>query len=121
MCFNPCPERRVPSPNRYIADAKFCFCKNNKRIIIKWSAKSRGWVLDRSMEERCPHDTLPRRGTGRSSVSHDSEGETIALQWLTIVVEEATNRGNFGLWTLESWIRNNGIIRKDPKAIHGDD
>ena len=26
---------RVPSPNRYIADAKFCFCKNNKRIIIK--------------------------------------------------------------------------------------
>jgi hypothetical protein len=34
MCFNPCAERRVPSPNRYIADAKFCFCKNNKRIII---------------------------------------------------------------------------------------
>jgi len=35
MCFNPGPERRVPSPNRYIADAKFCFCKNNKRIIIE--------------------------------------------------------------------------------------
>jgi len=34
MCFNPGPERRVPSPNRYIADTKFCFCKNNKRIII---------------------------------------------------------------------------------------
>ena len=34
MCFNPGPEGRVPSPNRYIADAKFCFCKNNKRIII---------------------------------------------------------------------------------------
>jgi hypothetical protein len=34
MCFNPGPERRVPIPNRYIADAKFCFCKNNKRIII---------------------------------------------------------------------------------------
>jgi hypothetical protein len=34
MCFNPGPERRVPSRNRYIADAKFCFCKNNKRIII---------------------------------------------------------------------------------------
>ena len=32
--FNPGPERRVPSPNRYIADAKFCFCKNTKRIII---------------------------------------------------------------------------------------
>jgi len=25
--------RRVPSPNRYIAVAKFCFCKNNKRLI----------------------------------------------------------------------------------------
>ena len=37
MCFNPGPERRVPSPNRYIADAKFCFCKNNKRIIITTS------------------------------------------------------------------------------------
>ncbi len=23
----------VPSPNRYIAVAKFCFCKNNKRLI----------------------------------------------------------------------------------------
>jgi hypothetical protein len=34
MCFNPGQERRVPSPNRYIVDAKFCFCKNNKRIII---------------------------------------------------------------------------------------
>jgi len=35
MCFfNPGPERRVPSPNRYIAEAKLCFCKNNKRTII---------------------------------------------------------------------------------------
>ena len=25
--------RRVPSPNRYMAVAKFCFCKNNKRSI----------------------------------------------------------------------------------------
>ena len=33
MCFNPSPVRRVPSPNRYIAIAKFCFCKNNKRLI----------------------------------------------------------------------------------------
>jgi hypothetical protein len=24
-------KRRVPSPNRYMAFAKFCFCKNNKR------------------------------------------------------------------------------------------
>ena len=34
MCFNHGPEMRVPSPNRYIADAKFCFWKNKKRIII---------------------------------------------------------------------------------------
>jgi hypothetical protein len=34
MCFNPSPERRVPSPNRYMAFARFCFCKNNKRTII---------------------------------------------------------------------------------------
>ena len=35
MCFNPSPERRVPSPNRYMAFARFCFCKNNKRMIIR--------------------------------------------------------------------------------------
>ena len=35
LFFNPGPERRVPSPNRYIADAKLCFCKNNKRMIIQ--------------------------------------------------------------------------------------
>ena len=37
MCFfffNPGPVRRVPSPNRYTAEAKLCFCKNNKRMII---------------------------------------------------------------------------------------
>jgi hypothetical protein len=34
MCFNPSPVRRVPSPNRYIAVTKFCFCKNNKRLIV---------------------------------------------------------------------------------------
>jgi hypothetical protein len=34
MCFNPSPERRVPSPNRYMVFARFCFCKNNKRTII---------------------------------------------------------------------------------------
>ena len=26
-------QRRVPSPNRYMAFARFCFCKNNKRTI----------------------------------------------------------------------------------------
>ena len=41
MCFNPSPERRVPSPNRYMAFARFCFCKNNKRTITK---------LDRQLE-----------------------------------------------------------------------
>ena len=37
MCFNPSPERRVPSPNRYMAFARFCFCKNNKRTIDRVS------------------------------------------------------------------------------------
>ena len=32
-------ERRVPSPNRYMAFARFCFCKNNKRMIIIISVK----------------------------------------------------------------------------------
>ena len=31
--FNPGPERRVPSQNRYTSEAKLCFCKNNKRMI----------------------------------------------------------------------------------------
>jgi hypothetical protein len=37
MCFffNPGPVRRVPIPNRYTAKAKLCFCKNNKRRIIR--------------------------------------------------------------------------------------
>ena len=34
MCFNSSLERRVPSLNRYMAVASFCFCKNNKRTII---------------------------------------------------------------------------------------
>ena len=33
MCFNPSPERRVPSPNRYMAFARFCFCKNKSQAI----------------------------------------------------------------------------------------
>ena len=39
MCFSPSPVRRVPSPNRYMAVARFCFCKNNKRTIIKKTQK----------------------------------------------------------------------------------
>ena len=37
MCFffNPGPVRRVLIPNRYTAKAKLCFCKNNKRRIIR--------------------------------------------------------------------------------------
>ena len=44
MCFNPSPVRRVPSPNRYIAVAKFCFCKNNKRLIDCWLVSADAWV-----------------------------------------------------------------------------
>jgi hypothetical protein len=36
--FSACAlQRRVPSPNRYMAFAKFCFCKNNKRTIDRGS------------------------------------------------------------------------------------
>ena len=42
MCFNPSPVRRVPSPNRYMAVARFCFCKNNKRTIIICGV---GWTV----------------------------------------------------------------------------
>ena len=44
MCFNPSPVRRVPSPNRYISVAKFCFCKNNKRLIdcLNWRRSKSG-------------------------------------------------------------------------------
>ena len=42
MCFNPSPVRRVPSPNRYMAVARFCFCKNNKRTIDRRRMKADG-------------------------------------------------------------------------------
>jgi hypothetical protein len=32
-------QRRVPSPNRYMAFAKFCFCKNNKRTMMTMMSK----------------------------------------------------------------------------------
>ena len=41
---------RVPSPNRYIADAKFCFCKNNKRIIIIAGGTNRARTLQSTSE-----------------------------------------------------------------------
>jgi hypothetical protein len=35
---------RVPSPNRYMAVARFCFCKNNKRTIDRSiTFASGGW------------------------------------------------------------------------------
>ena len=50
MCFNPSPVRRVPSPNRYIAVAKFCFCKNNKRLIDRLRAKGASCAEQRTGE-----------------------------------------------------------------------
>jgi hypothetical protein len=37
--INPSPVRRVPSPNRYMAVARFCFCKNNKRTIDRFPCR----------------------------------------------------------------------------------
>jgi len=48
MCFNPSLVRRVPSPNRYMAVARFCFCKNNKRTIDRPSlryTRGLGWRM----------------------------------------------------------------------------
>ena len=66
MCFNPSPERRVPSPNRYMAFARFCFCKNNKRkIIINQHAREPARVrsctrdLRRHMKESVPGHSSP--------------------------------------------------------------
>jgi len=56
-CTRAGPERRVPSPNTYIADAKFCFCKNNKRIII-----NRPW---QSVPAPCSCDISTGRWTSR--------------------------------------------------------
>jgi hypothetical protein len=53
MCFNPSPVRRVPSPNRYMAVARFCFCKNNKRTIDRICCLPAG-VQDRRVPGRKP-------------------------------------------------------------------
>ena len=39
-------------PNRYTAKAKFCFCKNNKRIIIREDAKNQIKRRRRSADAR---------------------------------------------------------------------
>jgi hypothetical protein len=45
--FNPGPVWRVPIPNRYTAKAKLCFCKNNKRTIIRTMDRRTGICLPR--------------------------------------------------------------------------
>ena len=37
--------QRVPSPNRYMAVARFCFCKNNKRMIDRYIVVVSSWYL----------------------------------------------------------------------------
>ncbi len=66
MCFNPSPVRRVPSPNRYIAVTKFCFCKNNKRLIINR-------VPDPPPRDRLGVTYLP------FTISSDSVDQTLAM------------------------------------------
>jgi len=50
-------ERRVPSPNRYMAFARFCFCKNNKRTI------DRHGLTDMSDQEDTPVAQTARGGS----------------------------------------------------------
>ena len=47
-------------PNRYTAKAKFCFCKNNKRMIIIAGGKG----MRRSEEARVSEEAVRRRGGG---------------------------------------------------------
>jgi len=75
MCFNPSPERRVPSPNRYMAFARFCFCKNNKRTIIinqhaREPARVRSCTRDlrRHMKESVPGHSSPSSVGMHSSI-----------------------------------------------------
>jgi hypothetical protein len=65
MCFNPGPERRVPSPNRYIAVASFCFCKNNKRSIIIRFEPGRACEARLAVRSRVRRDPRRERETER--------------------------------------------------------
>jgi hypothetical protein len=51
--------RRVPIPNRYTAKAKLCFCKNNKRRIIRHIAHKfeNGWEVGviKTLDKKGPH------------------------------------------------------------------
>ena len=51
------------SPNRYISDAKFCFCKNNKRIII--NPRHPGPRFD-PRRPHTPHERTLHPGTPRT-------------------------------------------------------
>ena len=64
MCFNPSPERRVPSPNRYMAFARFCFCKNNKRtmMFLKGTSQSFSALFASAYEPVVPAYVTKRQG-----------------------------------------------------------
>jgi hypothetical protein len=89
-------------PNRYTAQAKFCFCKNNKRMIIISIGSSKQLFPDPALVRCCPfykwkrriscyvqheeRDKSPNRGTN----STGANGEAISGQLL------APRRRTFG-------------------------
>ena len=73
MCFNPSPVRRVPSPNRYIAVAKFCFCKNNKRLVdccLSMRTLSRGAGCQPCLLPPCKTLAAAPRGSCKGAASY---------------------------------------------------
>jgi len=68
MCFNSSPERRVPSPNRYMAVASFCFCKNNKRTIIIMCLRRTETQADPSLPPGLRVRAMPRSVAAVSGV-----------------------------------------------------
>jgi hypothetical protein len=92
MCFNPSPERRVPSPNRYMAVASFCFCKNNERTIIM--AKAVWWTNGhrRFSKSVCARygRSVPRANLWGLAVRHVYSGGKRSVScadlWVTVYV-----------------------------------
>jgi hypothetical protein len=114
MCFNPCPERRVPSPNRYIADAKFCFCKNNKRSSRPPDAPPEALEgPDRTF--CCSLDFGPNpvtRGT-------EYRQQQAALAARKFEFLDGGLRGGANFWRMQHWTHTGvAVIRGDEEVGH---
>jgi hypothetical protein len=61
MCFNPSPERRVPSPDRYMAFAKFCFWRPGEQGVKEVMHNNTwGWANGEQVNSRQNKSTVVR-------------------------------------------------------------